>query len=83
MNSQANTGFLEGPFSESSAVARRHNRAGGSRRYAPRNRRGARGVMLESTSNPAAHSVVGAALQTLGYLALTSGALWMIFAYVP
>ena len=83
MNSQASTGYLEGPYSGSSGVARRHNRARRSRRYAPRIRRGARGVMMRSESNRAARSVIGAALHTLGYLGLTSAAVWLIFTYVP
>jgi len=31
----------------------------------------------------AAHSVVGAALQTLGYVALTATIVWLAFSYVP
>lgn len=83
MNSQASTGYLEGPYSGSSGVARRHNRAGQSRRYAPRLRRGARVVMIRSESSRVARSVIGTALHTLGYLALTSAAIWLIFTYVP
>ena len=82
MNSQASSGYLAGPYSGSSETARRHNRVRQSRRYGHRSRK--RQVVLTRTERShAAHSVVNAAMQTLGYVALTGAVIWLAFSFVP
>ena len=82
MNSQASSGYLAGPYSGSSGTTRRHTKVRRSRRYGPRSRR--RQVVLTRTEQShAAHSVIGAALQTLGYVALTGATVWLTFSFVP
>ncbi len=83
MSSQASSGYLAGPYSGSSGVARRHNRARRSRRYVRRLRRGAQVVRRTRAPSHAALSVIGATLQTLGYMALTGAIVWLAFSYVP
>lgn len=88
MNSQAGSGYLEGPCSASSAAARRHPpRADRSRSYRRRSRslRRRTGVVPLATveRNRVVREVITATAQTLGYVALTALAVWLAFVYVP
>lgn len=87
MNSQAGSGYLEGPSSASSAAAKRHDVTRRSRSYRRRSRSltRRRGVVPLATveRNRVVREVFSATAQTLGYVALTALAVWLAFAYVP
>lgn len=40
-------------------------------------------MLMRTERSHAALSVIGAALQTLGYMALTGAIVWLAFSYVP
>lgn len=90
MSSQAGSGYLEGRSSASWEAARRHDVARRSPSYRrpfreglSRRRRHSVVRLQTSGRNRALRDVIGAAGQTLGYIALTAVVVLLAFAYVP
>lgn len=88
MNSQAGSGYLEGPSSASSEAARRHDTTRRLRSYRRRSRslsrRGRSAVPRVTVErNRVVREVMAATAQTLGYVAVTGLAIWLAFTYVP